>query len=78
VNLPEKRGAMPLTMTKKGETCRIVRIGGNDKVRRHLENLGFAVGTEVTVVSSVSGSFIVNVKGSRVALGKELVSKIFI
>lgn len=69
---------MPLTMTNQGETYRIVRIGGNDKVRRHLENLGFAVGTEVTVVSRVSGSFIVNVKGSRVALGKELVSKIFI
>ena len=42
---------MPLTMTKAGETVTIRRISGKDEVRLHLAELGFVVGSEVTVVN---------------------------
>ena len=61
---------MPLSMVKK--------IGGKEEVRRHLENLGFVVGGVVTVVSEINGSLIVNVKDSRVAIGKDMANKIMV
>ncbi len=69
---------MPLTMSQKGQEVKIVRIGGKDEVRRHLEELGFVVGGFVTVVSEAAGNMIVNVKGSRIAIGRDMANHIFI
>ncbi len=69
---------MPLTMAKKGEENTIKRVGGREDTRRFLEKLGFVVGSEVTVVSDVGGNMIVNIKDSRVALGKDMANKILI
>ncbi len=69
---------MPLTMMAAGETATIKRIGGSDEVRHHLENLGFVVGGEVTVVSVANGNVIVNVKETRVAISKEMANKIMV
>ena len=62
---------MPLSMVNAGEPFTIKRIGGKEEVKRHLEELGFVVGGVVTVVSEINGSLIVNVKESRVAIGKD-------
>ena len=63
---------MPLTMAAAGETATIRRVGGNAEVRRHLENMGFVEGSNITVVSVVGGNVIVNVKESRVAISREM------
>ena len=47
-------------------------------MKRHHEELGFVVGGVVTVVSEINGSLIVNVKESRVAIGKDMVIKIIV
>ena len=67
---------MPLSMVSAGEPFTIKRIGGKEEVKRHLEELGFVVGGVVTVVSEINGSLIVNVKESRVAIGKDMANKI--
>ena len=69
---------MPLTMAKCGEPNTIKRVGGKEETKKLLENLGFVTGCEVTVVSTVSGNLIVNVKDSRVALGKDMANKILV
>ena len=69
---------MPLTMAREGEVTSIKRVGGKDEVRRHLENMGFVPGTDVTVVSVNNGNVIVNVKEARVAISREMANKIFI
>ena len=69
---------MPLTMAREGEGTSIKRVGGKDEVRRHLENMGFVPGTDVTVVSVNNGNVIVNVKEARVAISKEMANKILI
>ena len=69
---------MPLTMTAAGETATIKRVGGNEEVKRHLENLGFVAGSNVRVVSVVSGNVIVNVKESRIAISREMAYKIMV
>lgn len=69
---------MPLTLAVIGEEIIIKRIGGNADVRAHLQNLGFVSGTAVTVVSSMGGNLIVNVKNARIAISKEMAQKIMI
>ena len=69
---------MPLTMAQSGEANTIKNVGGKEETRQFLENLGFVVGGVVTVVSQASGNLIVNVKDSRVAIGKDMANKIFV
>lgn len=69
---------MPLTMLNTGEPSIIKKVGGKEETRRFLENLGFVVGSEVVVVSEISGNLIVNIKDSRVAIGKDMANKIMV
>lgn len=69
---------MPLTMAGIGESKLIKKVGGKEEVRRFLESLGFVMGGKVTVISKLDGNVIVNIKESRVALNKEMASKILI
>ncbi len=69
---------MPLSMINEGETATITRVGGKEETRRFLENLGFVVGAIVTVVSKTGGNVIVNIKESRVAIGKDMATKIMV
>ncbi len=69
---------MPLTLANVGEESIILRVGGNPEVRQHLETMGFVAGHSVTVVAEIAGNVIVNVKGSRVAVSKEMASKIMV
>ena len=67
---------LPLTMARPGETVVIRKITGKDEVRQHLAELGFVMDTEVTVVSEMAGSLIVQVKDSRVALDRTMAGRI--
>lgn len=69
---------MPLRMVNIGEPQIIKRIGGSSEVKKHLENLGFCVGGEVSIVNALGGNLIVKVKESRVAISNELAAKIMV
>ena len=69
---------IPLTLARSGEVNVIKRVGGTQEVRAHLENLGFVVGGGVTVINTIGGNLIVNVKDSRVAISREMAQKIMI
>ena len=69
---------MPLTMVREGEEHIICKVGGRGETKRFLENLGFTVGGMVTVVSVIGGNVIVNVKDSRVAIGRDMANKIMV
>jgi ferrous iron transport protein A len=69
---------MPLTMAKVGEANLIKKIGGKEETKRFLENLGFVAGGVVTIVSEIGGNMIVNIKDSRVAIGKDMANKIIV
>ena len=69
---------MPLTMAKAGETVTIKKITGKDEIRLHLAELGFVVGSEVTVVNEIAGNLIIQVKESRIALDKTLAMRIIV
>lgn len=69
---------MPLSMANVGEALEIKKVGGKEETRQFLEKLGFVTGGIVTVVSDINGSMIVNVKDSRVAIGRDMASKIVV
>lgn len=69
---------MPLSMVTPGEPVVIRKITGKDEVRQHLAELGFVVDSVVTVVSQLSGSLILQVKDSRVALDSTMANRIMI
>ena len=69
---------MPLTLANVGEENTIKKVGGKPDVRKHLENLGFVAGGNVTVITTLGGGVIVNVKEARVAISQEMAQKIMI
>ncbi len=69
---------MPLTLLKPGEGSIITRVGGKPETRQFLENLGFVVGTPLTVVSEIAGNLIVVIRDTRVAISKEMAMNIHV
>ena len=69
---------IPLIYAEIGHEETIKKIGGSPEVKKHLEDLGFNVGGQVCVVSSLGENLIVKVKESRVAVSEELAKKIMI
>ena len=69
---------MPLAFADIGEENTIKKIGGSAEVKKHLEDLGFVVGGSVTVITSLAGNVIVNVKEARVAISREMAGKIMV
>lgn len=69
---------MPLSMVKEGEPNVIKKVGGKEETRKFLENLGFVTGGTVTVVSQTGGNLIVNIKDSRIAIGKDMANRIMV
>ncbi len=69
---------LPLTLANEGEENIIKKIGGSEKVKRHLEELGFTVGGSVKIINTLGGNVIVNVKDARIAISREAAQKIMV
>ncbi|MCR4626178.1 MAG: ferrous iron transport protein A [Treponema sp.] len=67
---------MPLYMANIGEEYLIKKIGGLEETQHHLKNLGFVVGSEISVISVAGGNVIVQIKDARVAISREMAGKI--
>lgn len=59
---------MQMSDMKEGDRARIVRVTGDEAVKRHLGALGFVAGTVVKVVGASYGNMILAVHESRVAV----------
>ena len=69
---------MPLNLADIGQPQIMKKIGGSPDVKQHLEDMGFNVGGEISIVNMLNGNLIVKVKESRVAVSEELARKIMI
>ncbi len=69
---------MPLGLANVGEENIIKKVGGKPEIKKHLENLGFVAGGSVTVINTIGGNLIVNVKEARIAISKEMAQKVMI
>ena len=62
------------TSDNKSEVLKVF----SPELRKHLENLGFVVGGNVTVVAMLGGNVIVKVKEARVAISEEAARRVMI
>ena len=69
---------MPLSFAPVGQPLEIKKVSGNQEKKKHLEDMGFVVGGKLVVVQEIAGNMILNVKESRVAINRDLASKIMI
>ncbi len=69
---------MPLMLAAIGEANIVKKVGGKPEIKKHLEDLGFVAGSSVTVITANGGNIIVNVKGSRLAISREMAQKILV
>jgi len=69
----------PLSQVAEGQTVNIIKIDGGRGLRMRLTTLGLLPNTQVTVIhNGRSGPFVINVKNSKMALGKGVVDKIIV
>jgi len=69
---------MPLAIAPINIKLKIVKILTEDKVKKHLENLGLTIDSELMVLSHNGGNSICIVKDGRLALDSELSKKILV
>jgi len=69
---------MPLTYADIGEQNVIKRITGKPETKKHLEDMGFVVGSVICLVSKFNENVIVNVKDTRIAISAEMATKIYV
>lgn len=69
---------MALAFAPLGQERTITDIHADDKTRRHLADLGIAVGSKVTPLSGKKGSMIFQVLEGRVALNSSLAMRIMV
>ena len=69
---------MPIIIAPKDTELNIVKVLADEKTKKHLESLGVAVGGKITVISSNGGNVIVIVKGVRLALNRDVATKILV
>ena len=69
---------MPLIFAPCNVPLRVVRMHLDEKIKRHLENLGISVNSELEVLSVSGGSVIVRVKEGRLALDRDMATRIFV
>lgn len=69
---------IPLTLADAGTENIIKKVGGSPEVKKHLEDMGFVVGANVSLINSIGGNVIVSVKEVRVAISREMAQRIMV
>lgn len=69
---------MPLSILKEGDKARVVRVTGDDTVRKHLGSLGFVAGVIVRIVSVSHGNMILAVHDSRIAVNDDITRHVMV
>lgn len=69
---------MPISLASQMQEMIITRVSGDEKTRRHLNNLGFIEGEPVMVINKIDENVIVKIKGVSLAITYELAKKIYV
>jgi len=70
---------MPLYMIDSGNEVTLKGITRGDRLKKKLQDMGLTIGVKFSVVSNHrNGPMIVDVRGTRLALGRGIVSKILV
>lgn len=78
-DVEKKKHLIPLSMVSPGQSVTLNNIDFHEVLKSRLAALGMVPGTLITVLKTDRpGPFIVNVKGSKIALGRPMTHKIMV
>lgn len=69
---------MPIVVAPIGKKVKVIKILTDEKTKKHLESLGITIDSELSVLSECGGSIILLIKDGRLALDKNLATKIMV
>ncbi len=69
---------MPLVIAPENVELMILRVLADEKDKKHFESLGIAVNQKIMVLSNTNGSVILKVKEGRLALDRNIATKIVV
>ena len=69
---------MPIVVAPIGKELRVVKVLADEKTKKHLNNLGITVDSTIVVLSSSGGTVICQVMDGRIALDRNLSTKILV
>ena len=69
---------MPVVIAPLYVELAILRIAVDEKDKKHFESLGIAVNQRITVLSNTNGNVILKIKEGRLALDRNIATKIFV
>ena len=69
---------MPIYLAELNTDYIIRQITGTDKVKAHLNNLGFIIGEPVRLITKVNDSVILKIRGVSLAISEELAKRILV
>ena len=67
-----------MSLADTGEELIVRKVGGSPEIKKHLEDLGFTVGSTVLLVQKLGENVIVKVKESRIAINDEMARRIMV
>ncbi|AEH45137.1 ferric uptake regulator, Fur family [Thermodesulfatator indicus DSM 15286] len=72
-----KKPSLPLALVSPGEKVRVERLAGCGRAQGRLASMGLIEGDVLEVINNC-GPIVVNVRGTRLAIGQGLAQKIFV
>lgn len=69
---------MPIAIAPLDADLTIVKILADEKTKKHLASLGVVVNGKIRILSSANGNVITLVKGVRLALNRDVATKILV
>jgi Fe2+ transport system protein FeoA len=69
---------MKLSRARAGETFTVENVEGKEKTKNFLFTLGCFEGEEITLISKLAGTYVVNIKDSRYAIDEGMADLILV
>lgn len=69
---------MPLVIAPINVELTVLKVLCDEKTKKHLESLGITIGAKLTVLESTGGNVILLIKDGRLALDKNIATKILV
>lgn len=69
---------MPLVIAPQNVELKILKVLADEKDKKHFESLGIATNQSITVLANNGGNVIVKIKEGRIALDRNIATKIVV
>ena len=74
----QNESAIPLTQAPRKRTVKLLTVLGGKTLTHRLAELGLTPGTKLRVIQDAGGPLIINVRNSKIAIGRGMAEKLMV